>query len=110
MAGWLSDRRHASAWEDCVATNYDLRAGLMFAGTFHRIHERVPRLEIAMIAQLVNMLGLTQVNGSRLFETAGYLVSVSTSKRRCRSSSAGRWTVRRSTRPCGRTSRSAFSR
>ena len=75
MAGWLSDRRHASASGDCVATNYDLRAGLMFAGTFHRIHERAPRLEIAMIAQLVNMLGLIQVDGSRLVETAGCLVS-----------------------------------
>ncbi len=63
------------AWEDCVATNYDLRAGLMFAGTFHRIHERVPRVEIAMIAQLVNMLGLIQTDGDRLFETAGYLVN-----------------------------------
>lgn len=63
------------AWEDCVATNYDLRAGLMFAGTFHRIHERVPRLEIAMIAQLVNMLGLIQTDGDRLFETAGCLVN-----------------------------------
>jgi len=64
-----------SSWEDCVATNYDLRAGLMFAGTFHRIHERVPRLEIAMIAQLVNMLGLIQTDGDRIFESAGYLVS-----------------------------------
>ena len=64
-----------SSWEDCVATNYDLRAGLMFAGTFHRIHERVPRLEMAMIAQLVNMLGLIQTDGDRLFESAGYLVS-----------------------------------
>ena len=63
------------AWEDCIATNYDLRAGLMFAGTFHRIHERVPRLEIAMIAQLVNMLGLIQTDGERLFETAGCLVN-----------------------------------
>ena len=63
------------AWEDCVATNYDLRAGLMFAGTFNRIHARAPRVEIAMIAQLVNMLGLIQTDGDRLFETAGYLVN-----------------------------------
>ena len=63
------------AWEDCVATNYDLRAGLMFAGMFHRIHERASRVEIAMIAQLVNMLGLIQTDGDRLFETAGYMVS-----------------------------------
>ncbi len=62
-------------WDDCYATNYDLRAGLFFAGTFHRIHERVPRLEIAMIAQLVNMLGLIQTNESSLFLTAGYLVN-----------------------------------
>ncbi len=62
-------------WDDCYATNYDLRAGLMFAGTFHRIHERTPRVEIAMIAQLVNMLGLIQTDDSRLFQTAGYLVN-----------------------------------
>jgi alpha-N-arabinofuranosidase len=63
------------AWEDCVATNYDLRAGLMFAGTFNRIHERAPRVEIAMIAQLVNLLGLIQTEGDRLSKTAGYLVN-----------------------------------
>jgi alpha-N-arabinofuranosidase len=63
------------SWEDCYATNYDLRAGLMFAGTFHRIHERAPRVEIAMIAQLVNLLGLIQTNESGLFPTAGYLVN-----------------------------------
>ncbi len=63
------------AWDDCVATNYDLRAGLMFAGTFNRIHERAPRVEIAMIAQLVNMLGLIQTDESRLFQTAGCLVN-----------------------------------
>lgn len=63
------------SWEDCVATNYDLRAGLMFAGTFHRIHERAPRVEIAMIAQLVNMLGLIQTDEARVFPTAGYLVN-----------------------------------
>ncbi|MDP2948689.1 MAG: alpha-L-arabinofuranosidase C-terminal domain-containing protein [Chloroflexota bacterium] len=62
-------------WDECVATNYDLRAGLFFAGTFHRIHERAPRLEIAAIAQLVNMLGLIQTNDSGLFLTAGYLVN-----------------------------------
>ncbi|MGQ9571787.1 MAG: alpha-L-arabinofuranosidase C-terminal domain-containing protein [Dehalococcoidia bacterium] len=62
-------------WDDCYATNYDLRAGLMFAGTFHRIHERAPRLEIAMIAQLVNLLGLIQTNQAGLFLTAGYLVN-----------------------------------
>ncbi len=63
------------AWDDCVATNYDLRAGLMFAGTFDRIHERAPRVEIGMIAQLVNMLGIVQTDESRLFHTAGYLVN-----------------------------------
>ncbi len=63
------------AWDDCYATNYDLRAGLMFAGTFHRIHERAPRLEIAMVAQLVNLLGLIQTNESGMFPTAGYLVN-----------------------------------
>jgi alpha-N-arabinofuranosidase len=63
------------AWDDCSAVNYDLRAGLLFAGTFHRIHERVPRVEIAMIAQLVNMLGLIQTDESRLFHTSGYLVN-----------------------------------
>ena len=62
-------------WEDCYATNYDLRAGLMFAGTFHRIHERAQRVEIAMPAQLVNLLGLIQSNDSGLFLTAGYLVN-----------------------------------
>lgn len=62
-------------WDDCYATNYDLRAGLMFAGVFHRIHERVPRLEIAMPAQMVNLLGLIQTNESGLFLTAGYLVN-----------------------------------
>ncbi|TET94542.1 MAG: hypothetical protein E3J29_08205, partial [Dehalococcoidia bacterium] len=63
------------AWDDCVATNYDLRAGLMFAGTFNRIHERAPRVEIGMIAQLVNMLGIVQTDESRLFHTAAYLVN-----------------------------------
>jgi alpha-N-arabinofuranosidase len=63
------------AWDDCVATNYDLRAGLMFAGTFNRIHERAPRVEIGMIAQLVNMLGIVQTDESRLFGTAAYLVN-----------------------------------
>ncbi len=63
------------AWDNCVAVNYDLRAGLMFAGTFNRIHERAPRVEIGMIAQLVNMLGIVQTDESRLFETAGYLVN-----------------------------------
>lgn len=63
------------AWEDCVATNYDLRAGLLFAGTFHRIHERASRIDIAMIAQLVNLLGLIQTEGDRMFLTAGYLVN-----------------------------------
>jgi alpha-N-arabinofuranosidase len=62
-------------WDDCYATNYDLRAGLFFAGAFHRIHERAPRLEIAAIAQLVNLLGLIQTNDSGLFLTAGYLVN-----------------------------------
>ena len=62
-------------WDDCYAANYDLRAGLMFAGTFNRIHERVPRVEIAMIAQLVNLLGLIQTNESGLFLTSAYLVS-----------------------------------
>ncbi|HEY5625151.1 MAG TPA: alpha-L-arabinofuranosidase C-terminal domain-containing protein [Dehalococcoidia bacterium] len=62
-------------WDDCYATNYDLRAGLMFAGTFHRMHERVPRLEIAMPAQMVNLLGLIQTNESGHFLTAGYLVN-----------------------------------
>jgi alpha-N-arabinofuranosidase len=63
------------AWDDCVAVNYDLRAGLMFAGTFNRIHERAPRVEIGMIAQLVNMLGIIQSDESRLFETVAYLVN-----------------------------------
>jgi alpha-N-arabinofuranosidase len=58
-----------------VATNYDLRAGLLFAGTFNRIHERTPRLEIAAIAQLVNMLGIIQTNETGLFLTAAYLVN-----------------------------------
>ena len=62
-------------WEECVATNYDLRAGLLFAGTFNRIHERVPRLEIAAIDELVNMLGIIQTNESGLFLTAAYLVN-----------------------------------
>ncbi len=62
-------------WDDCYATNYDLRAGLMFAGTFHRIHERVPRVEIAMPAQLVNLLGLIQTSESGMFLTAAYLVN-----------------------------------
>ena len=63
------------AWDDCYGTNYDLRAGLLFAGTFNRIHERVPRVEIAMIAQMVNLLGLIQTNESGLFLTPGYLVN-----------------------------------
>jgi alpha-N-arabinofuranosidase len=63
------------AWDDCVAVNYDLRAGLMFAGTFNRIHERAPRVEIGMIAQLVNMLGIVQTDESRLFGTAAYVVN-----------------------------------
>jgi alpha-L-arabinofuranosidase len=63
------------AWDDCVATNYDLRAGLMFAGVFNRIHERAPRVEIGMIAQLVNMLGIVQTDESRLFHTAASLVN-----------------------------------
>jgi alpha-N-arabinofuranosidase len=62
-------------WDECVATNYDLRAGLLFAGTFNRIHERAPRLEIAAIAQLVNMLGIIQANESGVFSTAAYLVN-----------------------------------
>ena len=63
------------AWDDCYATNYDLQAGLMFAGTFNRLHERSPRVEIAMVAQLVNLLGLIQTNQSGMFLTAGYLVN-----------------------------------
>jgi len=64
-----------SDWDECVATNYDLRAGLLFAGTFNRIHERAPRLGLAAIAQLVNMLGIIQANESGLFLTAAYLVN-----------------------------------
>jgi hypothetical protein len=44
--------------DDCCAANYDLRAGVFFAGTFHQMHARAPRLQVAMIARLVNMLGL----------------------------------------------------
>jgi alpha-N-arabinofuranosidase len=62
-------------WAECVATNYDLRAGLFFAGTFNRIHERAPRLEIGGIDELVNMLGIIQTNESSMFLTAAYLVN-----------------------------------
>jgi len=58
-----------------VATNYDLRAGLLFAGTFNRMHERAPRLEMAAIDELVNMLGIIQANESGLFLTSAYLVN-----------------------------------
>jgi alpha-N-arabinofuranosidase len=62
-------------WDECLATNYDLRAGLLFAGTFNRIHERAPRLEIGAIDELVNMLGLIQANDTGVFLTAAYLVN-----------------------------------
>ena len=99
-----------SSWEDCVATNYDLRAGLMFAGTFHRIHERVPRLEMAMVAQLVNMLGLIQTDGDRLFESAGYLVSRLYAEETLPLALSAWSKARRSMRLFGRTCPSAFSR
>jgi alpha-N-arabinofuranosidase len=62
-------------WDECVATNYDLRAGLFFAGTFNRMLERAPRLEVGGIDELVNMLGVIQTNESGLFLTAAYLVN-----------------------------------
>jgi len=62
-------------WDECLATNYDLRAGLLFAGTFNRIHERSARLEIGAIDELVNMLGIIQANESGVFLTAAYLVN-----------------------------------
>jgi hypothetical protein len=59
-------------WDECVATNYDLRAGLLFAGTFNRIHERATG-DRAIAAR--EHVGIIQTNATGMCLTAAYLVT-----------------------------------